>query len=516
MPNIFDSVKINRVKSSTFDLSHDVKLSFDMGKLVPVLVMETLPGDKFNISNETLIRFQPMVAPVMHRMDVFVHYFFVPNRILWPNWENFITQTKVGTPIPAVPAAPTLQITEAVWDASDGLLDYMGIPRPATGTNAFINPMALAAYQKIWLDYYIDKNLQNQEFIPLVDGSNDSNDPFYFAHMNERAWEKDYFTSALPFAQKGDAVAIPSTIELGNWTGTGPTPPLPHFESVAGTQPGGYFQAQPTGGPGIDTTGASGTFLAYDPEGTLVNTGTIEELRQANALQKFLEKLARGGSRYVEYTKSIFNVRSSDQRMQRAEYITGTKSPVVISEVLNTTGTEDAPQGQMAGHGISVGNGSNGYYSCEEHGYIIGIMSVLPKTAYMQGIPKHFLKNDAFDYATPDFANLGEQPILNQEIYAYQGATIDNDVFGYTPRYAEYKFELNRVAGDFRTTLDFWHLARKFATPPALNADFVVMQSTAADRIFAVTDPTEQKLLAQVFNKVRAVRPLPKFGTPTF
>lgn len=454
-----------------------------------------------------------MVAPVMHRMDVFVHYFFVPHRLSWSNWENFITQTKIGSPA-ALPVAPYVTIGPSDYTKT---LDYFGIPEPPLSTSCDISPLALAAYQRIYYEYYRDQNLvAATTAYDLVDGNNNAQ-LLTLATLRKRAWEKDYFTSALPFAQKGDAVGIPSSIEL-DLTGF-TNPDMPRFVNPSGTQANTDGLSTANGGT-LDTSyihsdGSPGAPLIYDPSGTLVNTGTMEELRQANALQRFLEKLARGGSRYVEYTKAIFNVRSSDQRMQRPEYITGTKNAVVISEVLNTTGTVDAAQGTMAGHGISVGQSNNGHYYCEEHGYIIGIMSVLPKTAYMQGIPKHFLKTDAFDYGTPDFANLGEQPIQNQEIYAYQGAA-DTDTFGYTPRYAEYKFEQNRVAGDFRTTLEFWHLARKFATPPALNATFVEMDSTAADRIFAVTDPNEEKLLAQVFNRVRAVRPLPKFGTPTF
>ena len=209
----------------------------------------------------------------------------------------------------------------------------------------------------------------------------------------------------------------------------------------------------------------------------------------------------------------MFGVFSSDKRLQRAEYITGVKTPVVISEVLNTTGTDDAPQGSMAGHGVSVTQGNYGNYFCEEHGWIIGIMSVIPDTAYQQGVPKKFLKTTPFDYYFEQFAHIGEQAIQNQELYLHSTAAERTETFGYIPRYAEYKFENNRVAGDFRSTLDFWHLGRQFSSLPALNQTFI--ECVPDTRIFAVEDGTDY-LWAHVYNKVKAVRKMPFFGSPHF
>jgi hypothetical protein len=228
-------------------------------------------------------------------------------------------------------------------------------------------------------------------------------------------------------------------------------------------------------------------------------------------LQEWLERSARGGTRYVESILSHFGVKSSDKRLQRPEYITGTKSPVIISEVLNTAGAA-LPQGNMSGHGMAVNSGKAGSYRCEEHGYIIGIMSVMPKTAYQQGIPKHFLKDDPFDYFWPSFANIGEQEVKNDEVYAF--TPTGNEPFGYVPRYAEYKFEQSRVAGDFRTSLAYWHLGRIFNSQPGLNGTFITSDPT--HRIFAVTDPLQEKLYAHVLNRVTAIRPMPKFGIPSF
>jgi hypothetical protein len=231
-------------------------------------------------------------------------------------------------------------------------------------------------------------------------------------------------------------------------------------------------------------------------------------------LQEWLEKNARGGTRYIENILAHFGVRSSDKRLQRPEYITGMKTPAVISEVLNMTGTNEAAQGTMAGHGISIGTGYKGNYYAEEHGYIIGIMSVMPKTAYQQGIPKNYLKTDPTEFYWPSFAHIGEQEVQQQEVFAYTSNA--TDTFGYVPRYAEYKFLSNRVAGDFRTSLDFWHCGRIFSNEPTLSQEFIEMDSEDIDeRIFA-GGSVEDNLYVQVLNKIKAIRPMPVFGTPQF
>lgn len=498
--NLFNSIKLTRPKTSQFDLSHDVKLSLNMGDLVPIMAMECVPGDQFNISCESLLRFAPLVSPVMHRFDVTMHYFFVPNRLTWPEWEDFITNT---SPV----AAPYIEIDDSNYTS---LCDYMGIPTPIAANVERISALPFAAYKKIWNEYYRDQNLQNPQPDTLLNGDNTSQGQSLWS-IQKRCWEHDYFTAALPFAQKGDAVSIPlGEVTLDpNWD-AGPT--YPHFEDTTGVANSGDVVQNNLGNPEIRVSGVLPH--AYDPNGSLeVEPTTINDLRRAFRLQEWLERNARGGTRYIENILAHFGVRSSDARLQRPEYITGTKSPVVISEVLNTTGTTDLPQGNMAGHAVSVTNGKYGKYRCEEHGYIIGVMSVMPKTAYQQGIPKHFLKTDPFEYYWPSFANIGEQEVLNKEVYAFQGAT-GEDTFGYVPRYAEYKFEQNRVAGDFRDTLDFWHAGRVFASPPALNQNFVAADPTS--RIFAVTAPTEDKLYAHVLNKISARRMMPKFGTPQF
>lgn len=505
MKNLFNSIKLTKPQKNSFDLSHDVKLSTQMGQLTPILTLECVPGDKFNLGCESLIRFAPLIAPVMHRMDVSMHYFFVPNRILWSNWEKFITDANSGVVSPTINMAPN----ESLWPSkSVKFADYLGVPPNPNPIGQPVNALPFAAYQAIYNEYYRDQNLQAPIDYKLKDGDqyvSSPNDYLRLNSMRNRAWEHDYFTSALPFAQKGAAVDIPIGLIEGD---------LPvYLNSSSGTTLNGSPASVNVGAQGGRTDVPADSLYA-DTSNAEVEPTTINDLRRAFRLQEWLEKNARGGTRYIESILSHFGVRSSDARLQRPEYITGVKTPVVVSEVLNTTGqTDGLPQGNMAGHALSISSGKTGSYFCEEHGYIIGIMSVMPKTAYQQGIPKTFLKNDTLDYYFPSFANIGEQPVTKNELFAYTSNA--NDTFGYVPRYAEYKFMPSRVAGEFRTTLDYWHLGRIFETEPNLNSTFIECKPEDTTRIFAVEDGTDP-LYCHVYNKIQAVRPMPKYGTPSF
>lgn len=516
--NIFNSIKATRPKRNAFDLSHDVKLSFEMGELVPTLCMECVPGDQIHLGGESLLRFAPMVAPVMHRMDVTMHYFFVPNRLLWPNWEKYITNTMTDG---LLPAFPFLNFRNSDF-SNNKLSDYLGLPTTLSSDDAAFHVSALpyAAYQCIYNEYYRDQNLIDEVDFVLNDGANTGSKLIGLSTLRNRAWAHDYFTGSLPWPQKGAAVDLPLAqfndvpVKLNSEVGGDPS-----VAWAANTVPGGT--ATNVGALQENNPDMSAGTLWADTSDLVGQSTTINDLRRAFRLQEWLEKAARGGSRYIENILMHFGVKSSDARLNRPEYIVGLKSPVTISEVLNTTGTTEAPQGNMSGHGISVSQGRDGSYFCEEHGYIMCIMSVMPKPAYQQGIPKHFLKtNDPFEFFWPSFAHIGEQEVYNKELMAFSSdpAYDPNGTFGYVPRYAEYKYMPSRVAGDFRSSLDFWHAGRIFdpATPPTLSGEFVEMKASDVNRIFAVEDSGSDHLWSHVFHHIKAIRPMPKFGTPTF
>ena len=500
-----NSVKLTKTSSNLFDMTHDKKLSCEAGYLIPTLCEEAVPGDKWNISIESIVRLAPMLAPVMHRFDIFFHVFFCPTRIVWENFDKYISNEEVGGVLPAYPT-----INYIVGDEAFRLTDYLGLPNTYAGwVGRAVSAVPFACYQKIYNEYYRDQNLINEVNCNLADGDNAAIKT-ELCTLRKRAWEHDYFTSALPEAQKGDPVELP----LGNFQDV----PVKVYDDTVAIGTVKTWNVVPGVSVGVENEIPSGAGITEDElyadtSSLLATATTINDLRTAFRIQEWLEKAMRGGSRYIETILVHFGVRSSDKRLQRPEYITGTKSPITISEVLNTSGTATEPQGNMAGHGVGYVSGNRGGYFCEEHGYIIGIMSIMPKTAYQQGIPKHFLKtNNPYELYWPTFANLGEQEVVVDEIYA--GTANGDDVFGYLPRYAEYRTAANTVHGEFRTSLNYWHLGRIFAAAPPLNQDFV--ECNPDTRIFAVEGAGVDHYYVQVLNRVYARRLMPKFGTPTF
>lgn len=497
------------METSRLDLTHEWGATMEMGDLVPFLCEEILPGDEFAVKTDMLVRMMPMLAPMMHRVNVYTHYFFVPSRLLWAasvtdSWEAFITGGPDGLNAAVHPTFTSPAVTG--W-AKSTLLDYLKYP---TGVPNFeANVLPVRAYDEIFNQWYRDQNLVSPVTVSKAGGADTTTN----ITLLKRAWEKDRFTSALPWAQRGDPVEIP----IG---GFAPVELVPH---TTNTDPMKVQVASTGAGPGAgDITndgvgvieGAASADLVIDPNGRLqadlgsASPITVNALRQVILLQKWLEKNARGGARYVESILEHFKVRSSDARLQRPEYLGGGVSPITISEVLQTSETGTTPLGGMAGHGFSVPGVHAFKKSFEEHGYVLGIVSVLPRTKYMQGSPAMHNRRSRYDYAWPTFAGLGEQPILNKELYA---AAADPDgVFGYAPRYQEYRERESTVHGELKDTMDYWTMVRKFASEPTLNAAFVTSDPTK--RILAAT--SEPALIVQALHQVQAKRPLPLVAIP--
>lgn len=474
-----------KVRKSAFDLSHERKLTAEIGKLYPVFLQEAVPGDKWNIQTQQMIRLAPMLAPLYHRLNAYVHYFFVPMRLLWDGWEAFITNQSQSS-------LPTFEYPHEITVGS--LHDHLGMPIGNFNVADRVNKLPFLAYYKIFNDYYRNQKLQTEIDLTTIDPSTE-------APLLYRNWEKDYFTSCLPQAQQGDPVTMQANVvykdtgELYDKDGNVATPST---DVVAGATVGGITPLQ------IDIERGN---LRNIDEVTL----DVEELRQANRLQRWLERNNRSGNRYVESLLAHFGVVSPDARLQRAEYIGGGKSPVVISEVLNMEGAT-MPQGWPTGHGINVGQMNVAHKYVQEHGYIMAIMSVTPEPNYMQGVPKLFDRITPLDFYWPEFAQLGEQEVKMRELWFDPTGLHNEDTFGYQSRYAEYKFIPSTVHGNFRSNLDYWHLARKFANMPALNEEFVQCKPRTED-IFAVTYDKEH-LWISLYHKVAAVRPMPFFNTP--
>lgn len=519
--NIFkQKIKVGGIPKNKFDLSHEKKLTLNMGTLVPILKMDVVPGDTFRVSSEIFMRLAPMIAPIMHRVDIYTHYFYVPNRIVWSGFDDFIS--KEG---PTIPQKVPQFLFPATGFPNDGiksgtLADYFGVPTvedaAPLASSIAISQLPFRAYQLIFNEYYRDQTLGAEIPVPKddLDITITTNATVPLMELRQRAWEKDYFTTALPNPQYGAIEAgVPVDIQYLPTSQVFKTDGSSYeFNALVGTNGGSndlvIDKPAATGG------GATGRIENIDPTGSSI---LINELRKANALQLWLEKQARGGQRLVETVLSHFGVRVPDSRVSRPEYLGGGKQHISISEVLSTfdNTAADFPQGTMAGHGISSGKSHGFTHTFPEHGYVIGIMSVLPKAAYQQGFNRDWLRQTKYDFYWPTFANLGEQEIKNQEIYWDNAFTGDPDgTFGYQMRYAEYKYQPDTVHGDFRSNLAYWHLGRIFTAAPVLNEDFITAKTTDFDRIFAVTDPTVHKLWCQVYNSVDALRPMPVFGTP--
>lgn len=524
--SIFSKVAFKKPKTSTFDLSCDRKFSLNMGELVPMHVQEVVPGDKITLNTSQIIRMAPMLAPMMHEVNVFTHFYFVPNRLVFEKWEEFITGGESGLDATLFPTIRGMRV------APGSLPDHLGLPLSPDGgaspLDSDVSALPFAAYQLIYNEYYRDQNLIDE--VPgtkLREGlySWISSEAQELVKLRRRAWQHDYLTSALPFSQKGNPVQLPLINTAGQYLDVDYNPngvddTWYNGNDVNNNLEGVHLDQDTMLG---DTTGDpknvdNSKRLSVPLDNIQANAASVNDLRKAFKVQEWLEKNARAGSRYVESLLAHFGVKSADARLQRPEFLGGGMSPVMISEVLQTSKTEnDSPQGNMAGHGINLGRNHNFSRFFEEHGYIIGIVSVMPKTAYQQGIPRHFSKFDKFDYYWPEFQHLGEQEIKYREVMTNVSLAGHDpeDVFGYIPRYAEYKYNNSSVHGDFKATLDFWHLGRIFdpMNPPDLNQEFI--ECRPSHRIFAVEDSPEGTLYCQMFHKITANRRMAYFSDPS-
>lgn len=534
--SIFDTIRVKKKRRSNFDLSHEVKTTTDFGRLTPFLCQEVLPGDSWRISSNVFARMAPMLAPIMSRVDIYTHYFFVPNRLLWSAWEDFITGGEDGTAKPPMPVVNMGDLVESNLATTGSLADYLGLPiGGASGKDANfeVSILPFLAYQKIYNDWYRDQNLVQE--VPCKctsNGPQEINTEWFM--LRHRAYAKDYFTAALPDPQKGAEMTIPMKEMKVTYKGYTTRASVAGPGGTTGTLAvvrGDRDEDAPTVKV-LRNADDTGLPVSIEPD-AYVNPKdalpTINEFRRSVRIQEWLEANARAGSRYIEQIFSHFGVKSSDARLQRAELLGGGRSPIMISEVVQTSATEIAgnaatPQGNMAGHGMSA-QGSHGFKRYfEEHGFIIGVLSILPKATYQQGIERMWSRRDKFDYAWPELANLGEQEVLVKELWGTprdpQEKSECEKVFGYVPRYSEYKYQSSRVSGEFRQTLNFWHLGRIFDNPPKLNKQFIECNPDDANqhvgellhRVFAVEDGDHFWL--QILNNCTAKRILPYYGTP--
>lgn len=524
---MYSKVRNLKVKRDKFNLQYTSKLSCKMGYLIPFLNKEVVPGDKFRVGTNALLRLLPTLAPQMSNVKIYIKYFFVPYRLIWSDWETFWTHNFNGSEnMPVVP-----YITPGTTITNGSLNDYLGLP-PTLPANEHINCLSHRAYNLIYNEFYRDEELTDPVAISTASGLDETTNTSLL-HTN---WQKDLFTSARPSPTKGVEVTVPigetapvsvygTGKTLGLTDGTNDYGLSKQLSSSVGFLQGavGYYDKDVGDGTGlsIDGTPLNGSALGLSTDGdksgiigeadlSEASAISMSDLRKAGALQRYFEILTRGGSRYIEAIKSFFGVSNGDARLQRPEYLGGGTSRIITSEVLqNSEGTETSPQGNMAGHAFGDINAlRNGFTKkFTEYGILMGLVSIVPETSYFQGLPKFFSKTTPYDWLNPIFQHLGEDGIKNKEVYA-SSANPEN-IFGYNRRYYEYADYQNEVHGDFRGSLDYWHMARKFASEPALNSAFI--QADPTTRIFAYEEG--DTCLLDMYLDVKARRPLEKYPT---
>ncbi|AXH74625.1 MAG: major capsid protein [Microviridae sp.] len=578
------------MKKSKFNLSHNASLTADMGKLVPFMVLDCIPNDSFQMKLQSFVRAQPMLAPLMHQVNLYTQYWFVPYRILWDNWTDFITGGISGSDAPTF---PTIKVKPEV----SSLSDYFGLPVKNNGTSDSpnyqefeVSALPYRAYAEIWNTRYRDEDLQNELPISYSDGLDETTN----TQLAQPSWAKDYFTTARPFTQRGSQISVP--VQSMNSSQPAKVSASVYIDSISASKvhfrmsngvyvtisnfrvslsdsfiSDGFFindnqfsfsasgsfsisySASSTKGVASISSKFNGLSIMFDwasdgitpsstfsvsfnvvlfigpktlsesalstnvvltetPQDIVFNYGSavvssvnIRDLRLSSALQRYQERSLEYGNRYEEFIQREFGIRPRDARIQRPEYLGGGKSILQISEVLQTAEGTNTGVGTMRGHAVSAFSPRGIRFRCPEHGIIIGLLSIRPHSVYTQGLNRFWRKFSKLDYFVPELANVGMQEVFSSEIYA--DGNNYSKIFGYAPRYAEYRSQPNRIAGEFRTSmLDFWNLARQFDAEPSLNSDFITMNPSK--RVFA--EQTQNSFLIMLRNNIKAYRVVPK------
>lgn len=529
------------IARSTFRRDHSVKFSFNVGDVIPFYVDEVLPGDTFQLKTSMVARLQTLLTPMMDNLYLDTYFYFVPNRIVWQHWRELMGENTQSAWIPQTEySVPQVTAPSGGWSIGS-IADYMGIP---TGVaNLSVNALPFRAYALIMNEWFRDENLSDPLNIPVDDatlaGSNGTNyiiDVVKGGMPFKAAKFHDYFTSALPAPQKGPDVTIPvssganypvvprEAIDEEFFNGTLMTyrgfSTKDTYANVLGADTSGKQGGETirSGSVGDRSTTIMPNNLWAINDGS-VSAATINQLRMAFQIQKLYEKDARGGTRYIEILKSHFGVTSPDARLQRPEYLGGNRIPVNINQVVQNSATQadGTPLGDTAAFSVTTDVHGDFIKSFVEHGFVIGIMVARYDHTYQQGLERFWSRRDRLDYYFPVFANIGEQPILNKEIYA-QGTDQDNEVFGYQEAWADYRYKPSRVAGEMRskapTSLDVWHLADEYTQLPKLSDAWIREDKTNVDRVLAVTSSVSNQMFADLYIQCKATRPMPMYSIP--
>ena len=511
------------IPRSSFDCQSTHKTTFDAGFLVPVLVDEMLPGDTFRCNMTAFARLSTPLFPIMDNMHLDSFFFFVPNRLIWSNWQKFMGQQ--ANPADSISFVVPQQVTPASGYAIGSLQDYMGLPtvgQVASGGTVSHCAFWPRAYNLIYNEWFRDENLQNSVVVDTGDGP----DNVANYTLLRRGKRKDYFTSALPWPQKGASVSLPlGTSATVKWQGT--TAPLLRTASTGaliGTTAG--LQSNASSQLNFNTGGPNPPAI-LDPNGSLfadlstATAATINQLRQSFQIQKLLERDARGGTRYTEIIRSHFGVISPDARLQRPEYIGGGTTNININPIAQTNATgasgTTTPLGTLGAMGTGLAHNHGFTYSATEHGVVLGIVCVRADLTYQQGLHRMWNRSTRYDFYFPAFATLGEQAVLNEEIYV-RGDANDTGVFGYQERWAEYRYMPSRISSLFRSTaagtIDAWHLAQRFTSLPTLNTTFI-QETPPVSRTLAVGAAANgQQIIFDSFFDIKKARPMPMYSVP--